>query len=166
MRRTAFAQPAVAAATAVAEHAVTAAAGPAVVEPAAIDSATAEPAVAVAAAEPAVAVAAAEPAVAVAAAAAAAKGTRRRGKRGKEAKRMAKVEDRAKEAESAPEETKPVCVAASTTTYGIHAPYTAPLDPATTCTPAPHPPPLTIHGTPILPFHLDPDVLGSTPRAD
>ena len=51
------------------------------------------------------------------AAAAATKGTRRRGKRGKEARRMAKVKDRATEAESAPEETKPVCVAASKLNY-------------------------------------------------
>ena len=94
-------------------------------------------------------------------AATAAKGTRRRGKRGKEAKRMAKVEKQAKEAESAPEEDNQLALQQSQLSKDTYAPCLAPSEHATTCTPALLSPPLTILGTPILPFHLEPSALSS-----
>ena len=92
--------------------------------------------------------------------AAAVKGAKRRGKRGKEAKRSAKVKERAMEAESAPEENDQFVLQHQQKASASTAPYMAPLDPATTCTPAPSPAPLSIFGTPIPAFHLELGTLG------
>ena len=85
-------------------------------------------------------------------AAAAVKGAKRRGKRGKEARRSSKVKE-AMETESAPEGNNQSVLQLQQLPQGSTAPYLAPLDPATTCTPRP----LTlmsITGTPILAFSL------------
>ena len=81
------------------------------------------------------------------AASVAAGGTRRRGKKGKEAKRMAKM----KVTESAPEENNQLVQQFLKIALATDAPCSAPLDPATTC-----PPPVcSIFGKPIPAFHLD-----------
>jgi hypothetical protein len=81
------------------------------------------------------------------AASVAAGGTRRRGKKGKDAKRMAKT----KVTESAPEENNQLVQQFLKIALATDAPCSAPLDPATTC-----PPPVcSIFGKPIPAFHLD-----------
>ena len=79
---------------------------------------------------------------------------------------MAKVKDEVKEAASAPEEINQLAMQQLQMWQHTNAPCSAPLDPATTCTTTPGPPLTTIHGTPILPFHLESSELGSASRVD